>query len=202
MTCWNSFSLPCCFFLAPSSLAPVSIFDVYYSSCLSVLWEQCKCYTMYTFKLCEMCVPHISLRTRKYIFILTGKLGFKLYIVLLLLQVKWIVIPTVTTMAMGVVVKVGESEKRWWDDNLCCNVNGYICIISTSVFECVFTVGDAVCMCGGVSSCMYECECACVFGHLCILACILPEDSVYTNVSCTNKTISKYDIRIRYMLVN
>lgn len=55
----------------------------------------------------------------------------------------------------------------------------------------------------GESVCLLACMSVrvCVCAHMCVLACTLPGYFMYTNVSCT-KTISKYDIRLKYMLVN
>lgn len=65
--------------------------------------------------------------------------------------------------------------------------------IDGSVIECVYRWSwENVCVC----PCMYERVCV----HMCVLACTLPGYFMYTNVSCI-KTISKYDIRLKYMLV-
>lgn len=70
--------------------------------------------------------------------------------------------------------------------------------IGESVFECVYRWS---CTCVREKVCVSLHVWACVCAHMCVLACTLPEYFMYTNVSCT-KTISTYDIRLKYMLAN
>ena len=66
-------------YVAHASMTRFSLsIDVYCSTCLSVLWIKTNV-TVYTFKLCEVCVPLMPLSTHKYLFCQV-KIDFTLYI--------------------------------------------------------------------------------------------------------------------------
>lgn len=97
----------------------------------------------------------------------------------------------------GVHMKWKKGKHKWWDDNLCCNVNGYICILMMKVCLKVF-VGDPVCVWRRVcvSSHVWVQECV----HICVYWHALCQNLLCTQMYYVQKLYQ--NMKLKYMLVN